>query len=138
MTLGRCPLLLSRYPSQHSSFPSSEGSQRQAGRWLRLTLFFSSLLTSDLSKSDQLLTTHRSPLTCDQNLTYIHPEKTNTTPLIGPCPCTFQSLRVGVEGFGLRTSDLECMVYGVWCMVYGVWCMVYGVWYMVYGVWCMV
>jgi len=34
----------------------------------------SSLLTSNLSKSDQLLTTHRSPLTCNHDLTYRHPE----------------------------------------------------------------
>ena len=34
----------------------------------------SSLLTSNLSKSDQLLTTHRSPLTDNQDLTYRHPK----------------------------------------------------------------
>ena len=40
----------------------------------------SSLSTSNLSKSDQLLTTHRSPLTDNQDLTYRHP-KTDLEPL---------------------------------------------------------
>ena len=37
----------------------------------------SSLLTSNLSKSDQLRTTHPPPSTCNQDLTYRHPELPN-------------------------------------------------------------
>ena len=46
-----------------------------------VTFSSSSLLTSNLSKSDQLLTTYRSPLTDNQDLTYRHPKTVSSLEL---------------------------------------------------------